>query len=156
MARRCGADTTVDVSGTDAAGAAGRIARLSGRDGGHDVVIESSGSVPGLGAALRAARRGAVVVALGLLPPGDLPVPVNLVVTRELTLVGSFRFVAEIDEAVRLLADGLLVGHLLTHELALSDAVSALEVAADSLVSTKVLLRFPAAPDPDDPPATRS
>ena len=71
-----------------------------------DVTIESSGSPHGLAAAIENTARGGRVVMLGLLPPGDQPVPVATAIARELELVGSFRFIDEIDHVLRALADG--------------------------------------------------
>ena len=108
-----------------------------------DVTVESSGSAPGLGTAIRSTTRGGRVVLLGLLPPGDQPVDVATVIARELDLVGSFRFNDEIDPVLDALADGSLeVGAAITHELPLARALEALEVARDPRVSGKVLLTF--------------
>ena len=63
-----------------------------------DVVIESSGSHHGLASAIKGAARGGKVVMVGLLPSGPQPVPISLAITRELELLGSFRFNDEIDE----------------------------------------------------------
>ncbi|HEY6502259.1 MAG TPA: alcohol dehydrogenase catalytic domain-containing protein, partial [Streptosporangiaceae bacterium] len=68
------------------------------------IVVESSGTVPGLGSAIKAARPGGTVVAVGQVPAGDVAVPASLVVTRELTLTGSLRLI-EIENAVNFLAD---------------------------------------------------
>lgn len=149
LAEAVGADAVLDVDGLDPMAASARLKGLGARLGmderGPDLVIESSGSLPGLTTALRVARPGGTVVALGLLPAGDLPLPVNLLLTREITLLGSFRFVDEIAEAVELLAAGLPVGPVISHELAAADAEQALQIAADPLRSSKVLLRFAAA-----------
>lgn len=108
-----------------------------------DVVLETSGSAPGLGSAVRGATRGGVVVMVGLLPPGDQPLPVSLAVARELDLRGSFRFNDEIDDVLAALADGsLAVEPVITHEFPAADALAAFEVARDPAVSTKVLLHF--------------
>lgn len=105
-----------------------------------DVVIEASGSATGLASALRRVRRGGRVVALGLLPPGDSPVAGNLLVTREIELVGAFRFGGELIEAVRLLASGADVDPILTGAHPLADAVQAFDAAGDRSRSCKVLL----------------
>lgn len=106
-----------------------------------DVAIESSGSTAGLATCVRAARRQGRVVAVGLLPPGDVAVPGNLVVTRELELVGAFRFDGEIHDVLPALADGSLpAAPVVTHVLPLADAAAALELAADPRRSGKVLL----------------
>ncbi len=108
-----------------------------------DVVIESSGSSAGLASAVRSATRGGVVVLLGLLPPGDAPVPVSLAIARELDLRGSFRFNDEIDDVVRALQDGSLhVDPVISHEFGVDRAREAFEVARDASRSGKVLLTF--------------
>lgn len=108
-----------------------------------DVVIESSGSAPGLATAIRAATPGGRVVLLGLLPPGDQPVPISSAIARELELVGSFRFNDEIDEVIAALADGSIdPAPIVTHEFPVDDALEAFGVARDASASGKVLLRF--------------
>lgn len=108
-----------------------------------DVVIESSGNHHGLASAIRGAVRGGTVVMVGLLPTGMQPVPISLAITRELRLLGSFRFNDEIDDVIAALADGSLkVEPVITHEYPLADALQAFEVAKDSTNSGKVLLGF--------------
>ena len=108
-----------------------------------DVVFESSGSPRGLASAVRGAVRGGRVVMVGLLPSGEQPALISLAITRELELVGSFRFNDEIDEVIGALADGSLqVEPIVTHEFAASDALEAFATARDSSLSGKVLLRF--------------
>jgi L-idonate 5-dehydrogenase len=110
-----------------------------------DVAMESSGNVRGLSSAIRGASRGGRVVMVGLLPTGDQPVPISLAITRELELVGAFRFNDEIDEVIAALADeSLVVDPVITHEYALADALEAFAVAKDSSQSAKVLLRIAA------------
>lgn len=108
-----------------------------------DVVIESSGTVPGLAAAISGARRGGTVVMLGLQRAGEIAVPMASAITRELTLVGSFRFNDEIDAVLEALADGSLdAAAVISHELPIAEGLLALELARDASVSSKVLLTF--------------
>lgn len=108
-----------------------------------DVVLESSGSPRGLASAIRATARGGRVVMVGLLPTGEQPVLVSLAITRELELVGAFRFNDEIDEVLAALGDGsLYVDPVVTHEYPVQDALEAFAVAGDPATSSKVLLRF--------------
>ena len=108
-----------------------------------DVVIESSGNHHGLASAINGAVRGGTVVMVGLLPTGAQPVPISLAITRELRLLGSFRFNNEIDDVIAALADGSLrIDPVITHEFPLSEALPAFEMARDSTSSGKVLLRF--------------
>ncbi len=108
-----------------------------------DVVFESSGNRFGLASAISGAVRGGRVVMVGLLPSGPQPVAVSLAITRELELVGSFRFNDEIEEVIAALADGsLVVDAVVTHEFPLARGLEAFAVARDSAVSGKVLLDF--------------
>ncbi|GAA3313023.1 L-idonate 5-dehydrogenase [Arthrobacter ramosus] len=108
-----------------------------------DVVIESSGSHFGLASAIKGAVRGGKVVMVGLLPSGPQPVFISLAITRELELLGSFRFNDEIDEVIAALADGsLYVDPVVTHEFTLDRGLEAFEVARNSAESGKVLLNF--------------
>lgn len=108
-----------------------------------DVVLESSGSPRGLASAIAAATRGGRVVMVGLLPAGNQPVPIATAITRELEIVGSFRFHDEMDAVIAALASGDLdVDPIVSHEFPLDDALEALQVASDATASGKVLLRF--------------
>ncbi|WP_253182622.1 zinc-binding dehydrogenase, partial [Arthrobacter sp. SW1] len=112
-----------------------------------DVVIESSGSHFGLASAIKGAVRGGKVVMVGLLPSGPQPVLISLAITRELELLGSFRFNDEIDDVIAALADGSLrVDPVVTHEFPLNRGLEAFEVAKNSAQSGKVLLNFTPSP----------
>ena len=114
-----------------------------------DVVVESSGTVPGLAAAVSAAVRGGIVVLLGLQRAGDVPAPIATAITRELDLRGSFRFAAELDDVIAALADGSLdVTGVISQVVPASDALDAFAVAADAARSCKVLLDFGPESDP--------
>ncbi|WPU09141.1 L-idonate 5-dehydrogenase [Pseudarthrobacter oxydans] len=111
-----------------------------------DIVIESSGSHYGLATAIKGAVRGGKVVMVGLLPSGPQPVLISLAITRELELLGSFRFNDEIDEVIAALGDGsLFAAPVTTHVFPLERGLEAFETAKDSAESGKVLLDF----DPD-------
>ena len=108
-----------------------------------DVVLEASGNYRGLASAVRGAVRGGRVVMVGLLPSGEQPALISLAITRELELVGSFRFNDAIDEVPAALADGSLdVSAAVTHEYPAAEALAAFETARNSAESGKVLLRF--------------
>ncbi len=108
-----------------------------------DVVFECSGNHRGLASAIRGAVRGGTVVMVGLLPTGDQPVPISLAITRELDLIGSFRFNDEIDDVIAALGDGSLnVSAVITAEYPAADALEAFAIAGDAARSSKVLLAF--------------
>ena len=106
-----------------------------------DVAFEAAGNARALGSCLRATRPGGRVVQIGILPAGDAAVPINLVTSKELELRGTFRFHREFGWAVRCLTDGRVdVSPMLSAKRPLSDAVAALELAADRCRVMKVSL----------------
>ncbi|MDT7786787.1 MAG: L-idonate 5-dehydrogenase [Pseudonocardiales bacterium] len=134
VARAVGATDTVRV-GTEAA--------RSLPDLRVDVAVESSGAAAAFTTCLHAADRGGLVVGLGLLPPGDNPIAANLLITKEIQFVGSFRFSTEMAEVLGALADGSLpVDPVITAELPVERAGQAFELAADPARSCKVLVGF--------------
>ena len=99
FATRLGADHVVDISDGDEALKA-EAARA------FDVAFEVSGTAAGLASAIGVVRRGGIVVQIGNLPGGQIPVPANAVMAKEIDLRGSFRFGPEFMTAVELIADG--------------------------------------------------
>ncbi|GAA4873454.1 L-idonate 5-dehydrogenase [Saccharopolyspora cebuensis] len=110
-----------------------------------ELVFEASGAPGALGPVLRATARGGTLVQVGNLPGAPAPAALGDLVTREITWLGSYRFVDEITDALAALRDGLDVDPLITHTFALDDAAEALAVAADP-ASGKVLLHLGAPP----------
>ncbi|MFF5537633.1 L-idonate 5-dehydrogenase [Streptomyces cinerochromogenes] len=107
-----------------------------------DVAVEASGVAAGLDTCLRLVRRGGVVVQLGMLPAGRTPFAGNLVVSREIELRGAFRFDAEFDDALELLAARGEFDGLVSAVVPVEQAASAFALAADRGRSCKVLLEF--------------
>ncbi|NJI58923.1 MULTISPECIES: L-idonate 5-dehydrogenase [Microbacterium] len=106
----------------------------------YDVVFECSGVGVALTQAVRAARRTATIVQVGMLPNADIGVNLAPMLAKELTIRGAFRFSTEIDDAVALLAESDALDSVISHVLPASDAVQAFELARDSSASAKVLL----------------
>ncbi|MDT7953121.1 MAG: L-idonate 5-dehydrogenase [Acetobacteraceae bacterium] len=132
IARRIGADGVVNVR-SDAAG----LERFAAGKGYFDVVFEASGSAAALSAAIGVARPGAVVVQVGL--GGDMVLPINTIVAKEIELRGTFRFDREFEWAVGFLASGAIdVAPLLTEIVPLDEAVRAFELAGDRSKAMKV------------------
>jgi L-iditol 2-dehydrogenase len=68
-------------------------------------VFEAVGSAVTVGAAVRAVRKGGVVTLIGNLAP-EAPLPLQAVVTREITLYGSCASSGEYPRAIELLSSG--------------------------------------------------
>jgi L-idonate 5-dehydrogenase len=134
VARRIGADRTINVRSDAAA-----LEAYGADKGTFDVVLEASGSGAAMAAALQAARPRATIVQFGL--GGEIPLPVNALVAKEISLRGSFRFHAEFAWAIELIASGAIdVMPLLTEIVPLAEAPRAFELAADRSRAMKVLL----------------
>jgi L-idonate 5-dehydrogenase len=132
VARQVGADDVLDARDAEALA-----------DVAADVVVEASGSVPGLANAVAATVRGGHLVMLGLQAAGNVPAPLATAITRELTLHGSFRFDRELGPVLQALADGSLVtGPVVSDEFPIEEGLDALVRAKDAQQSSKVLLRF--------------
>lgn len=107
-----------------------------------DVTFEASGAPAALGTAIDATRRGGRLVMVGLLPPGTVPMSGNRIVTKELDVVGSFRFHEEFRWAVQALGDGLDVSALHSATLPLEKANEAFALAGNRAEAMKVQLSF--------------
>ncbi len=137
MAGRVGADRAIDVgTGQDA------LAPFAADKGYFDVAFECSGNAQALTAALQSVRAGGTIVQVGL-AGGEVPIPLNMVVAKEISLKGTFRFDAEFGFAVDLLSRRAVdVSPLLTDTLPLERAVEAFELASDRSRAMKVHLSF--------------
>ncbi|MFI6677430.1 zinc-binding dehydrogenase [Kribbella sp. NPDC050469] len=107
-----------------------------------DVALEASGATVAVGPALAAVRRRGVLVQLGMFPPGPRPAELSGLVAKEIDVRGAFRFDTELDESIGLLAGTGVLDPVITHTFDLSDAVAAMDVAADPASSGKVVLRL--------------
>ena len=117
------------------------LERFHADKGWSDVVFEASGSCAALSAALLAVRPGAIVVQLGL--GGDVTLPINTLIAKEIRLRGTFRFDCEFEWAVGFIASGAIdVAPLLTGIMPMHEAVRAFELAGDRFRAMKVQLAF--------------
>jgi L-idonate 5-dehydrogenase len=136
MARKLGANHAINVATQAAALDPWRAGK-----GLFDVLFEASGNQAALRLALDLLRAGAVIVQLGL--GGEMTLPINALVTKELQLRGTFRFDREFELALRLMGEGRLdVRPLITAAVPFEQAVDAFELASDRAKSMKVQLTF--------------
>jgi len=115
-AKRVGADVTINVSEKDA------LARYEADKGTFDVMFEASGNARALAGGFAVVRPGGAIVQIGI-AGGEMSLPMNVVVAKEIELRGTFRFHAEFALAVALIGSGLVdVMPLLTATLPLAQA----------------------------------
>jgi L-idonate 5-dehydrogenase len=113
----------------------------SANKGYFDVQFEASGSEKAVRSGLEALRPRSVLVQLGL--GGDIAIPQNTVVAKEIEMKGTFRFHEEFGLAVDLINSRRVnLKPLLSGVFSLDDAIAAFEVASDRSRSMKVQLSF--------------
>ena len=96
---------------------------------GFDVVVEASGAPAALQAAYAHCKAGGTIVQLGV-QDGPIELPVNLVMQKELTVRGSFRFAHVFPQALDLLARQQLdVAPLISQCVAFPDLVTGFDAA---------------------------
>jgi L-idonate 5-dehydrogenase len=139
IAARMGATATLDVARDPEA-----LAPWGTEKGRFDAAFECSAAAPALAAAITATRPRGTIVQVGV--TGDLALPVNLLVGKEIALLGTHRFTAaDYTRAVRLIEEGAIdPAPIVTHAFPLTDAVAAFDTAGDRRVAVKVLLTPPA------------
>jgi L-idonate 5-dehydrogenase len=74
---------------------------------GFDIVFEASGVPSALANGLQVVRRGGTVLLVGTLPD-QFSIPGNLIMNRELKLLGSFRFANVFEDAINLVSAGII------------------------------------------------
>jgi L-idonate 5-dehydrogenase len=136
------ADAPLAVARAMGADEVRNVARGEALPGDVEVVFEASGAPAALGPVLAATARGGTLVQVGNLPGSPAPAALGDLVTREITWVGSYRFVDDITDAVRALRDGLDVTPVISHVFDLDQAAEALAAAADPNNGGKVMLRL--------------
>lgn len=136
-AQAMGADETVNVLTQPE-----MLQRFAADKGQFDVLLEASGSMQALSVAFALVRPRAVIVQLGL-SAGEMTVPTNMLVSKELDWRGSFRFHEEFATAVALLNKKQVdVKPLISAHLPYREGVQAFDLAADRSRAMKVVLDF--------------
>ncbi len=122
------------------------LQRYAHAGGYFDVALEASGSAHALVSLFSCVRRGGRIVQLGMLPPGTAALPVNMLQTREIELVGSFRAHDEFELAAQMIVAGTIdVTPILSGTFPLLDAEAAFQQAGDR--SKVVKLHLALGPD---------
>lgn len=131
-----GADRVINVANSPE-----ELSAYSANKGYFDVQFEASGNERAVRSGLEVLRPRSALVQLGL--GGDVSIPQNMVVAKEIEMKGTFRFHEEFGLAVDLINQRRVdLKPLLTGTYPIEDAVSAFEAAGDRTKSMKVQLAF--------------
>ncbi len=131
-----GADRVINVAANPE-----QLQAYAANKGYFDVQFEASGNERAVRSGLDVLKPRSVLVQLGL--GGDVAIPQNMVVAKEIEMKGTFRFHEEFALAVDLINQRRVdLKPLLTGVFPLADAVTAFETAGDRTRSMKVQLSF--------------
>jgi L-idonate 5-dehydrogenase len=131
-----GADRTINVATNSE-----KLAAYNVDKGSFDVMFEASGNERAVRSGLDVLKPRGVLMQLGL--GGDVSIPQNLIVAKEIEMRGSFRFHEEFALAVDLINRRRVdVKPLLSGIYPLDEAVAAFEIAGDRNKSLKVQIAF--------------
>ena len=136
-ATEMGATRTVNVSQAPGLG----TEEFTAEKGYFDVAIECTGAGVVIKDVLPVLRPRGTLVQVGV--TGEVPIPINAIVGKEIRLIGAFRFHTEYALAARLIKEGRInVKPIITATLPFDRAVEAFEMAADRRSQMKVQLTF--------------
>ncbi len=109
--------------------------------GSFDVVFDCSAAGPALRSAFAAIKPRGTLVQVGV--TGDMTIPLNALVGKEIVWRGSQRFHDEFAQAVKLISSRAIdVRPIISHAFPLERAVEAFEQAGDRTAACKVQLTF--------------
>jgi len=118
LARELGADQTLNARTADVPAAVRAL--TAGR--GADLAVECVGAAAPVNAAIQSLRKGGALALVGNITP-EISVPLQALVTRELTLYGSCASQGEYPACLELLAKGLIKADpLITARISLDEA----------------------------------
>ena len=131
-ARAMGADRTINVARTPEA-----LLELQVEKGTVDVAFECSASPAAIAGAIACLRPRGTLVQIGV--AGDTPIPLNALVGKEISYLGSQRFHDEFAQAAQLISDRTIdVRPVISATYPLSDSLAAFRIASDRSRACKV------------------
>ena len=108
-----------------------------------DVAFECTGASPVLRSVIPVVKPRGTIVQVGVGLTGDVSLPMNVLVGKEISLVGTHRCNSEFPLAVRLIREGKIdVKPIITAILPFERAVEAFDLASDRKTQMKVQLSF--------------
>lgn len=98
---------------------------------GYDIVFEASGVPSALVNGIHVTRRGGTIILVGTLPE-QFSIPGNLIMNKELKLLGSFRFANVFEDAMNLVSVGIInLDGIVTDTFCFEDIPLAMEKALE-------------------------
>ncbi|MBB4276740.1 L-idonate 5-dehydrogenase [Rhizobium mongolense] len=130
-----GADKTINAKDQ------GALAAYEAGKGYFDLAFECSAAAPAIRFAIASVKPRGTIVQVGV--TGDIAIPLNALVGKELHIHGSQRFHSEFKDAVALIASRQIdIRPIISHSFPLERALEAFEQAGDRSAACKVQLVF--------------
>ncbi len=110
---------------------------------GADAFVDCSGATPAVLSGIRALRPGGAAVLVGM-GPDEMPIPVGLVASREITVTGVFRYVDTWPRGIALFTAGAVhLDEMVTARYPLEQVEDALNADSDPLSMKAVVVLNP-------------
>ncbi|SFC40085.1 L-idonate 5-dehydrogenase [Tropicimonas isoalkanivorans] len=136
VAAKMGATETINVATDPAA-----LDRFAADKGHFDVCLECTAAAPAIRSAIECLRPQGTLVQVGV--AGEVPVSINMLVAKEITLRGTHRFHEEFAMAVdKINRRSIDVRPIVTQSFDMADAQAAFGIAGDRSAAVKVQLSF--------------
>ena len=136
VAKNMGADLTVNISRSSES-----LSVFSQDKGYFDIAFECSAAQRALDTCLDSVCPQGTVVQVGV--TGNLSVPINKLVGKEISMIGTHRFDSEFGDAVKIIdTNEIDVTPIISHTYPLEKAAEAFEIASDRAKAVKVQLSF--------------
>ena len=112
------------------------------KENAYDCVFEASGALAALVTALSCLRKGGTLVQIGTLP-NEISIPGNVIMAKELNVLGAIQYSTEFEEVLELLSEGRLeIADVNTHQFPFERTADALATAIEGPESLKVQVRL--------------
>ncbi|NWK83444.1 alcohol dehydrogenase catalytic domain-containing protein [Staphylococcus sp. GSSP0090] len=108
----------------------------------YDVVLECSGATPAVTTAFKAVNIGGTIIQVGNIQDKEAPINLGPINIKQATYRGCYRFNSEIEDALEVLAANEKIGNVITQIYDIEDFKEAFEIAVDSKLSSKVMIKL--------------
>ena len=108
----------------------------------YDLILECSAAAPAVNGCRKAIKPRGRIVQIGMFPGTPVAVELAALGQKEITWIGTFRFDNEVDEAIEMIAAAPSVADVVTHVIAVDQATEAFDIAKNSEISGKVLVKL--------------
>ncbi|XVL12130.1 zinc-binding dehydrogenase [Staphylococcus xylosus] len=108
----------------------------------YDIVLECSGATPAVTTAFKAVNIGGTIIQVGNLQDESSPINLSPINIKQATYRGCYRFNREIEDALTVLAKNEKIINVITQTYDIENFREAFEIAANSRLSSKVMIKL--------------